>query len=56
MIFETACERDGQAPIAGLKQNQVKDFLLKPNTLYKHISDLGTLPGWHERHVFLCRN
>ena len=54
LIFEVAAENDGMAPIDGLKQDQIKDVLLIPNTVYSKIKDLGFVHGWHNRHIFIC--
>lgn len=56
LVFETATDRDGMAPIRGMSQNDVLSLLNK-NTCYDNIRNLGYIKGWgKERNNYICEN
>lgn len=53
LIFESASD-DGMAAIKGATQDDIQKWLWE-NTMYSSVVDIGFVPGWNNRHTFICK-
>jgi SAM-dependent methyltransferase len=53
LIFESAAD-DAMAAIKGATQQDLGKWLWE-NTMYSQIQDIGFLPAWNNRHIYVCK-
>ena len=52
MIFESAAN-DAMAAIKGATQDDIHKWLCE-NTMFSSVKDIGFVPTWNSRHIFVC--
>ena len=53
MIFESAAD-DAMAAIKGATQDDIGEWV-RSETSYSRVEDIGFVPGWNNRHIFVCK-